>query len=360
MNNQKGKRVMKNCKKMLALVCTLALTLSMALGVVTVQAEGESTVTTADELKAAIANGGSVVLGNDITASIEIPENVSVTLNLNGCTLSDDGAADTISNRGTLTITGSGTVQNSNGKGALVNYPGAAASLNGGIFTANRWYTIKNMGSMTISEETKVTTTSGGASSLIANGWYNASNPGGNDRNTSYTGTLAVLNITGGEFDGGMNTVKNDDASKLTISGGTFTNTKDMIILNWNIAEISGGTFNQNSGAVLANGYLAGGLDQGEFTITGGTFTSGANATAPLFAYGEGSAQGGTLSITGGEFAGKVSGDACYTVAITGGGFSQNPASKVAEDGTVVKLTSEGNEKFYVGKKTFRRHWKIW
>lgn len=68
----------------------------------------------------------------------------------------------------------------------------------------------------------------------------------------------ANLTITGGVFSGGMNTVKNDDYSVLDIQGGSFSNTAGPTVLNWNVATISGGTFevNDDSYAVLANGFL--------------------------------------------------------------------------------------------------------
>ena len=91
-------------------------------------------VTTADQLKAAVAKGGDITLGADIEASIEIPAGVTITLDLNGKTLTNEAGNHTITNEGTLTIKGDGTVDNvSHARGALVNK--GTATINGGTFT---------------------------------------------------------------------------------------------------------------------------------------------------------------------------------------------------------------------------------
>ena len=50
----------------------------------------EEPVTTAEQLKAEVAKGGDITLGADIEASIEIPAGVTVTLDLNGKTLTNE------------------------------------------------------------------------------------------------------------------------------------------------------------------------------------------------------------------------------------------------------------------------------
>lgn len=305
----------------------------------TVQAAIEGT--TGDQTIELIANSSE---------SITIPAGRKITLNLGGFTLSEAAGNDTIANKGGLVITGSGKVQNtSSGKGALVNYPGATATLNGGTFTADKWYTIKNLGTMSISAGVTVTTPTGG-SSLIDNGWYGNA---GNDRNTTYEGTPAKLTITGGTFNGGMNTVKNDDYGDLVISDGTFENTNGPAILNWNTTSISGGDFSVPNGHVVANGYLNDTGDQGKLTVTGGSFTSGNNGTDNLFGYGVGSAEGGQVSINGGEFTGTVGGDNYYDVVVNSGAFSSAvPASYIAGDAISASLTSNGDATYYIGTAT--------
>lgn len=161
------------------------------------------------------ADGATIKLAADTQKDVVIPENTTVTLDLNGHKLTN-ASGHTITNYGKLTVTGNGTVDNvTHGKGALYNKSGATAILNGGTFTrsqeagtyepydgnGNSWYTIQNDGTMTINAGTTVTTrlndsgkAVGGFSSLIRNG--------GN------TGTAPTLLINGGHFNGGINTVK--------------------------------------------------------------------------------------------------------------------------------------------------------
>lgn len=198
----------------------------------------------------------TVKLAAATTKDVTIPAGATVTLDLNGKTLTNV-SGHTITNNGNLTVTGNGTVDNvTHGKGALYNKSGATAILNGGTFTrsqeagtyepygdnGNSWYTIQNDGTMTINAGTTVTTrlndsgkAVGGFSSLIRNG--------GN------AGTAPTLLINGGHFNGGINTVKNDEGGTLTIKGGDFSNTTQYVIMNWNIADIYDGTFEAQSTA---------------------------------------------------------------------------------------------------------------
>ena len=185
-------------------------------------------------------------------------------------------------------------------------------------------------------------------SSNIDNGWVNASSStGASDLGVAYAGQNAVLIIESGTFDGGMNIVKNDDASELTINGGTFTNTDGPAVLNWNIAEINGGSFtvNSSSSSVIANGYLAGGNDEGQLTIRGGTFTASNNGTGVLFGYGVGSANGGSVTIEAGEFNGLTStnNNFPYTPVVTGGKFTDENVKEYFPDGSALTLDDEGN-----------------
>lgn len=229
------------------------------------------------------ASGATITLLSDVTEDVTIPSDKTITLDLNGKTLTNSGTSDTISNYGDLTITGNGTVDNiTNGKGAVVNYSGGKVALEGATMTrsaekkGNSWYTVKNMGTFTVEDGTITTGKDGsGNSSLIANGWYYGNaNPNNSavDRNTTHTGdSLAVLTINKGFFSGGMNIIKNDDWSKATINGGTFTNTTGPVILNWNLATINDGEFDGSFDCLLSNGYCGAASDQGLLTITGGT-----------------------------------------------------------------------------------------
>lgn len=235
--------------------------------------EKPTVVNNADELKAAVEAGGYIKLNANITASIEITNEVH--LDLNGKTLTNeaDKPTITVANGGSLTVDGSGTVDNvSHAKPAVLNQQGGTVVLSGGSYTRskedsekNSFYNLQNLGTMTINSGVSVTA-DGHYSSLVANGWYNGS------QNTAKQ--EANLTITGGNFSGGLNTIKNDDWGVLEISGGNFSNTTQATVMNWNKTTVSGGTF-ESKADVFANGYISADSDKGELTITGGTFTAG-------------------------------------------------------------------------------------
>lgn len=201
----------------------------------------------------AAADNNTVTLLKDVTADITIPAGKTMTLDLNGKTLTNVND-HTILNNGNLTITGTGKVDNiSHAKGALYNK--GTVVVNGGTFDrskengktsndsgSNSWYTIKNVGSMTIHDGATVqtagnNTTLGKFSSLVSNGYFNAG-----DYTNNRGLEQPILTIDGGTFRGGLNTIKNDDHAKLTINGGTFSNYYQAVVQNHNIAEITGGT----------------------------------------------------------------------------------------------------------------------
>ena len=296
---------------------------------------------------------GTINVIKNSVENVTIPAGATVTLNIaEGVTLSGGtekdaaGKSHTIANNGTLTVTGTGTVENNNGgSGALFNNLGATANLNGSTFTGTTWYVLKNLGTMSINGASVIQKDAN--SSAIANGWYgNAST----DCNVTYPGdgTTAKLTIFNGTFSGGMNTVKNDDYGVLDIQNGTFTNTNGPAILNWNVATISGGNFtvNNTASSVIANGYLNDTADKGQLTITGGTFTASNGGTGALFGYGVGSADGGSFSITGGKFVGSlaISDDSPYTPVISGGTFTQEvPKEFCAEGYNPTDKDADGN-----------------
>ena len=330
-------------------LAAMLLTLVMALSLLTVTAFAEEkTVTDAEGLEEAIADGNTIILGANIdNVNIEIPENVIVKLNLNGHTLTGSSSTqDVISNKGYLTLEGDGKVIAPKG-GAVVNYPGAIASIEGGEYNAETWYTIKNLGVMEIHDGVTIAAETGG-SSLIANGWYGDN---GTDRNTHYGANPAILTIYGGSFSGGMNTVKNDDYGVLIIHDGTFENSNGPTILNWNEATLYGGDFSVPSGVVLAYGYLNDTADKGQFTINGGTFTSGNGGEDHLFGVGESTIPGGFINIWGGEFFGKLYTQSDYSakVTISEGSFSSEVDSTLIDTNkTAASLTSDGNTTYYI------------
>ena len=284
------------------------------------------------------ADNATVTLLKDVTANVTIPADKTITLNLNGMTLTnvDD---HTILNNGNLTITGTGRVDNiSHAKGALYNK--GTVVINGGTFDRsqengmnkgesgqNSWYTIKNVGTMTINDGATVQTAGNNAalgkfSSLVSNGYFNT-----NDYNTNKGLEQPILTIDGGTFRGGLNTIKNDDRARLTINGGTFSNYYQAVVQNHNIAEITGGTFTAASDANtetygIYNCGCGADIDLGTLTVSGGTFTGATYAVAEV------SSQNAIVNISGGQFAGTKaaiikSSTSNATIAISGGSFSQ-------------------------------------
>ena len=336
---------MKKRRLMLCSIISLIMVFVMAVPM-TVSA-AEVTVTTADQLKAEVAKGGDITLGADIEASIEIPAGVTIRLDLNGKTLTNEANKHTITNEGTLTIKGDGTVDNvSHAKAAVYNKQGATATLSGGKFTrsketgksdsvsgGNSYYNILNQGEMTINSGVEVSQT-GHFSSLIDNGWYNGS------ENTAKIN--AKLTINGGTFSGGLNTIKNDDFGDLTIKDGKFSNTSGAVVLNWNIANISGGSFEvaDSAKSVIANGYGNAEMDKGELTITGGTFTASNDGAGNIFGY-TGS-NGGFVKISGGTFDGDLNTTGYpYTPEISGGEFTDDPGQYVVNEKAVLVLDKD-------------------
>ena len=284
------------------------------------------------------ADNATVTLLKDVTANVTIPADKTITLNLNGMTLTnvDD---HTILNNGNLTITGTGRVDNiSHAKGALYNK--GTVVINGGTFDRsqengmnkgesgqNSWYTIKNVGTMTINDGATVQTAGNNAalgkfSSLVSNGYFNT-----DDYNTNTGLEQPILTIDGGTFRGGLNTIKNDDRARLTINGGTFSNYYQAVVQNHNIAEITGGTFTAASDANtetygIYNCGCGADIDLGTLTVSGGTFTGATYAVAEV------SSQNAIVNISGGQFAGTKaaiikSSTSNATIAISGGSFSQ-------------------------------------
>lgn len=215
---------------------------------------------------------GTYVMSEDTTATIKVPNGKNATLDLNGKTLTNKTGEHTIivENGATLTITGNGIVDNvSHGKGAIVN--SGEVTLNGGTFKrsaengiyspygngGNSWYTIANYGTMEINTGVTVEN-AGGYSSMIRNGGEATAD--------------CNLTIRGGNFTGGINTVKNDLFGVLTINGGNFSNTAQYVIMNWNKAEITAGTFQtlDTASAVLFTSAFGSNANYvGELTISG-------------------------------------------------------------------------------------------
>ena len=308
-------------KKALATILALV----MAIGLCSVSWATDPAATPVTETTTELDSGAYIVNG-EVTLTVgalTVKPGATVTLELAaGSKLTNKAGSHTIINNGTLTITGTGTVDNvSHGCAALYNAPGATATLNGGTFDrsheagastgnngGNSYYTIKNFGTITVNPGVTVQqdgTANGGTtgkySSLFANGWYDITTAGQPGKEPAHSSD-AVLVINGGTFKGGLNTVKNDDAGKLTINDGTFTNIAQHAVFNVNEATIKGGNYTMSGDdSVLYNRKYDDANDKGQMTIENGVFKAKDGVPAIKIAD-----ENSKPSVTGGTFSSDV------------------------------------------------------
>ena len=289
-------------------------------------------------------DGDTIKLTASITASITIPAGKNITLDLNGQTLTNEAGNHTITNEGTLTIKGDGTVDNvSHGRGALVNK--GTATINGGTFTrsqekgdspsnsgGNSWYVIDNQGTLTVTGGTVKNTS--GFSSLVRN----------------MNGTL---NVNGGNFSNEFIALKNDDNGIMKITAGTIES-KEQAVQNWHNLDVTGGTFN---GDVYTWSYDN---SQGTATIGGSAVIDGNVAAVQ---YGNATAKS-TVEIKGGTITGTIEkgeygnaynrvdpSAATSIITVSGGTFAKNPESEFIAQGRIaIEYVQGGNDgRYYVG-----------
>ena len=322
-------------------IISIALALLMVAVMLPVMAMAAD-VNDATTLKAAVATSGEVTLGDNITASITIPAGTTVTLNLNGKTLTNDAGKDTITVElgGTLIVEGDGKVDNtSDGCAAIFN--NGMVTLNGGTFDrsaetstgktkeergSNSWYTICNHGTLTINSGVTITTANkatdkGRYSSLIENGYQNYA--GDKSRVAYKLGTnqeYPSLLINGGEFFGGINTIKNDDNGMATIKGGSSTNYYQASVQNHHKMVIENGSFSgERAWSVMNCGadcvYNAD-HDAHELVIKNGNFRGDVRANV------------GSVKIEGGNFESSFTKEGNATIEISGGTFSDTESAE--------------------------------
>lgn len=234
------------------------------------------------------ASNGVVKLTEDVTldAGYVVPTGTTLKIDLNGHTIKTTTGlkADviTVEKGATLTITGNGTITNSytaDNYAAVYNngnttIDGATLKLDTSV-NKNTFYVVLNHGIM----KTKNTNMSSNDfdSSLFENGYYNYSSK--DPRSGHIDGVNEAtpkLTIYSGIYDGGLNTIKNDDNGEIVIENGTFRNTKQVSLMNWNVATVNGGTFLTPTGDdktnIFIGSYGKNSEDKGILTINGGTF----------------------------------------------------------------------------------------
>ena len=237
----------------------------------------------------AAANGKTITLIDNVvlTDTLTIPAGVTVTLDLNGKTISMEDAsgkaAAAIKNNGNLTIT-------SSVEGGKITFNSTTPSANNG-YASN---TISNYGTITIAGGIIENTTVGGACYALDNYAGSTATISGGKLTAAKTtvrifnwtngeAAKATLNITGGEIiseDGyGVNiNAGNTPNVALNISGGTITtNDTDynlaVYVVNKNSAEnltikVEGGAFN---GDFALNGVTSTTMKADAIVISGGS-----------------------------------------------------------------------------------------
>ena len=379
-------------KKILATILALVLALGLTATVWAADVSGSTSTKAAkiggteygtlqDAINAASDGENTVVvLLNNLTESITVAKEKSITLDLSGYTLTNEAGKHTITNYGDLTITSTGVVDNvSHARAALYNAPGAVATLNGGTFDrsyeagqnaddngGNSYYTIKNFGEMVVNSGVTVQQdgtsnhgTNGKFSSLFANGWQSVSTAGQGSE-PAYTKD-AVLTINGGTFIGGLNTVKNDDCGVMTINGGEFKNFAQACVQNHNKLTITNGKFDgselqaaSRTVSVIYNCGCGADNDKGMLSISGGTFIGGKERTYVICdvstvseAYTD--ISGGTFTKGSATMIGKID---SAKVAVSGGTF-KDAAGNAVDVSAYLAAGKQQNSDGSVGNKSY-------
>lgn len=227
---------------------------------------------------AAAASGDTVKLLADATEDVVI--NKDITLDLGGKTLTNTGAG-----KATISVTG-----------------GKVTVKGGSVMGGASYYNIEvTKGSNAELTLENVTATAGNTGSSMIDNW-------------------GTLTIESGTYEGGLNVVKSEEGSTLTINGGKFTldyavsNKYTGVILSAGMTTITDGEFIQNATtpkwaypqvvlAMKVDGY------DSKIEITGGTFTnkkSGGN----IF-HGTGKATSDNFEVSGGTFNKSISDGFC-------------------------------------------------
>ena len=285
-------------------------------------------------------------ISEDTTASLIIPKGADVTLTIDeGKTLTniEDKHTITVMPGGKLTIKGSGTIDNvSHARAALYNegtvtieYAEFKRSEEKGTLSpysngGNSYYTVYNKGTMTIKDG--IFENNGGYSSMLCN-----------------DGDMHIIN---GQFSGGINTIKNDEGTR-TIYDGTFDNSAQAVILNWNKLTMNGGIFfpdDPKKYAAVMNGSYD---SEGIININGGEFDGS------IIGFGYYKEKDGTwrncngkyINIKNGQFFDYIEAAEDVSLSITGGEFEQDAYISVKKNAKKVDITAkpEQKDKSFVG-----------
>lgn len=246
----------------------------------------------------AAQDGQTVTLLADATEDVVISK--SITLNLGGKTLTNTNVG-----KATISVT-SGTVTVKNG------------NVVGGTGYYNIEVTKNSNANLTL---TDVTATAGNNGSSMIDNW-------------------GTLTITSGTYNGGLNVVKSEEGSKLTITGGTFT-------LNY-----------------ATNGYTGVIFAYGDTTISGGEFIQNLTTTGrwnhpQVILTGVVEGYTAITKVTGGHFVNKMSGESIFrgvgkatsdNFKVSGGTFNKSISESFCADGFIPTKNADGTYGVKEGK----------
>ncbi len=245
---------------------------------------------TAEELAGALAAGGTVVLADDVTvtSTLTVPAGEEAVINLNGKDLSyavsNSGASAIINNKGSLELTGEGTISFVAANPDMQEIPGYATN------------TITNTGTLVIGEGVTVTNGSDGGASYAVDNHGKLTLNGGTLIGNRCALRIAKYNQDNVEFVMNDGLVKamtpawiqlpgsdSNAAPKIsvTIRDGVFQSTKESSADNDVLYTYSSGNSHANTTVTINGGQFLGGTvsigsgykgDVPALTINGGTF----------------------------------------------------------------------------------------
>ena len=242
-----------------------------------------------------------------------LQEAINAALGGETVTLLTDATEDvTIAGKNITLDLGGKTLTNTNaGKATLTIAKGATATVkNGSIVGGTDFYTIQNNGTATLKD---VTATAGNTGSSMLDNW-------------------GTLTIESGSYSGGLNVVKSEEDSTLTINGGKF--------------ELSYAT----------SGYTGVVFAYGNTTITGGEFIQSLTATGrwnhpQVVATGVVEGHTAITRVTGGHFVNKMSGEGIFrgvgkgtsdNFEVSGGTFNKSISEGYCADGFIPTKNADG------------------
>ena len=238
-------------------------------------------------------------------------------------TLLADAAEDVVISKSITLDLGGKTLTNTNaGKATISVQSGTVTVKNGNVVGGTSYYNIEvTKGSNANLTLTDVTATAGNNGSSMIDNW-------------------GTLTITSGTYTGGLNVVKSEEGSKLTITGGTFT-------LDY-----------------ATNGYTGVIFAYGDTTISGGEFIQNLTTTGrwnhPTVIL-TGVVEGYTAitRVTGGHFVNKMSGESIFrgvgkatsdNFKVSGGTFNKSISDAYCADGFIPTKNADGTYGVKVGK----------